>query len=204
MQLRRPLSESKYMHLGEPFSEHSLPEAPGRVVVVADDISRRVRELSEAIAADYSDRELTILAVLTGSLIFLADLIRKMPVMMRVDLVSVSSYPGRTTTSRGPRVTTPWTADMDGRDVLIVDDILDSGGTLKMLREAVLKAGAADVRTCVLLSKSRDDLSERVEPEYVGFDVPDEFLIGYGLDYDGFYRNLPDVRALAQKPEASP
>lgn len=188
----------------DPFSDPSPPEVPGRVVVARDDISRRVRELSESIADCYGERELTILAVLTGALIFLSDLIRCMPIMMRVDLVSVSSYPGKTTTSRGPRVTTPWTAEVAKRDVLIVDDILDSGRTLEMLRRTVVEAGAEDVRTCVLLQKRRDDLPDRIRPEFVGFDVPDEFLIGYGLDYDGLYRNLPEVRALPQPPEASP
>lgn len=167
------------------------------VVVDRHEIDRRVGELAEEIANRYGSNELTILAVLTGSLIFLADLIRRMPVMMRLDLVSVSSYPGRTTISRGPRVSTPWAADVQGRHVLIVDDILDSGRTLDMLRTAVNDAGAEDVGACVLLSKRREDLPNRVGAEFVGFDVPNEFLIGYGLDYDGLYRNLPDIRSLS-------
>jgi hypoxanthine phosphoribosyltransferase len=177
-------------------SEHRPATEPGRVVVARDDIARRVGELADEIANCYDGKELTILAVLTGALIFLADLIRRMPVMMRVDLVSVSSYPGAATASHGPQVTTGWTVDLAGRHVLIVDDVLDSGRTLGMLRAAVAEAGAADVRTCVLLRKERSDLPDRLQAEFVGFDVPDEFLVGYGLDHDSLYRNLPDVRAI--------
>lgn len=184
------------MHNGESSQQPQPPTSPGRVVVDESDIARRVGELADEIAACYGSRELTLLAVLTGSLIFLADLIRRMPLMMRLDLVSVSSYPGRTTVSRGPRVTTPWAGDVRNRHVLIVDDILDSGQTLQMIRQAVADAGAEDVRACVLLRKTRDDLPRRIDAEFVGFDVPNEFLIGYGLDHDGLYRNLPDIRSI--------
>ena len=186
------------MDCRESSSEPQPATAPGRVVVARADIARRVQELADGIAERYAGRELTILAVLTGALIFLADLIRRMPVMMRVDLVSVSSYPGAATASRGPELTRAWTVELSGRHVLVVDDILDSGGTLEMMRSAVADAGAADVQTCVLLRKRRDDLPERIRPEFVGFDVPNEFLVGYGLDHDSLYRNLPDVRALSR------
>jgi hypoxanthine phosphoribosyltransferase len=191
------------MQRSEPSSEHRPAPQPGRVVVARSDIALRVGELADQIANGYQEKELTILAVLTGALIFLADLIRRMPVTMRVDLVSVSSYPGAATASRGPQVTAGWTVDLSGRHVLIVDDILDSGRTLAMLQAAVADAGAADVKTCVLLRKQRSDLPDRLQPEFVGFDVPNEFLVGYGLDHDSLYRNLPDVRALPA-PEGTP
>ncbi|MGC9454814.1 MAG: phosphoribosyltransferase [Phycisphaerae bacterium] len=200
----RRFFEERHMHHGESSSTSGPPTAPGRVVVDRSDIARRVGELADEIASHYGSSELTILAVLTGSLIFLADLIRRMPVMMRLDLVSVSSYPGRTTVSHGPRVTTPWAADVRNRHVLIVDDILDSGQTLQMIRKGVTDAGARDVRACVLLRKTRDDLPDRGEAEFVGFDVPNEFLIGYGLDHDGLYRNLPDIRCLGETGRTAP
>ncbi len=167
-----------------------------RVVVSRDDIAKRVGELGLAISDCYADEELTILAVLTGSLIFLGDLIRKLPMRMRLDLVSVCSYPGRSKESQGPHFTTPIPANLTGRHVLVIDDILDSGGTLRVLLDAVEKMGPASLRSCVLLRKDRPDLSNRITPDFVGFEVPNEFLVGYGLDFDHLYRNLPEICVL--------
>jgi len=168
-----------------------------RVVVMREQISARVSRLAAEVARRYEGRELTILAVLTGSLIFLADLIRELPLVMRIDLVSVSSYPGAATASRGPELRGGFPSELAGKSVLIVDDILDSGRTLADLVRRVRAAGAADVRSCVLLRKHRPDLPDRPAPDFFGFDIADEFVVGYGLDYNHLYRNLPEICVLA-------
>jgi hypoxanthine phosphoribosyltransferase len=179
-----------------------------RVLIPADRIAQKVRELARQITADHSepnqppDLQLTIVPILTGAMIFCADLIREMPVRMQIGLLSVSSYPGTATQSRGPTLqsNSPGNTlgEIRGRHVLLVDDILDSGGTIKMIVPLLRDSGAASVKTCVLLRKDRPSAKE-VKADYVGFDIPDEFVVGYGLDYDNYYRNLPDIVTL--KPE---
>ncbi|MFP4104896.1 MAG: hypoxanthine phosphoribosyltransferase [Phycisphaerae bacterium] len=176
--------------------EQSIRNDIERVLFTEEQIARRVETLAGQIAEQYAGRELTILAVLTGSLIFLADLIRKLPLPMRLDLVSVSSYPGQATRSEGPKVTVPPAGTLRGRNVLIVDDILDSGLTLQYLLDMVAEYQPESVSSCVLLRKERPDVENRTEAEFVGFDLPDEFVVGYGLDYDHLYRNLPDICVL--------
>ena len=181
-------------------SEEALRRQIDRVVVSRDRIARRVGLLAEQIAGCCRDEELTVVAVLTGSLIFLADLVRNMPLLMRLDVASVSSYPGQAVRSQGPRFRITPAIDLTGRSVLILDDILDSGRTLELLLETIAAQKPASLRTCVLLRKSRPDVPDRIEPDFVGFDLPDEFVVGYGLDYNHLYRNLPDLCVL--KPEA--
>ena len=175
-----------------------------QVLINRERIARRVDELAAQIGADYTapgseaPRELTVLAVLTGSLIFLADLVRRMPMMLRLRLIMVSSYPGQSTTTQGVRLIGELPTDLRGQHVLVVDDILDSGNTIRFVREILAERSPASVRTCMLLRKQRP--SAMVEhADYVGFDIPDAFVVGYGLDYDGYYRNLPDVVTL--KPQ---
>ncbi len=173
-----------------------------QVVIPRRRISRRVGQLARQIALDYGGRDLTILAVMTGSLVFLADLIRRLPFRMRLNLVSVCSYPGTATVSTGrPKLLTDVPAGLAGQDVVIVDDILDSGNTLGRLVDEVRRAGAASVRTCILLQKTRDDLPGRMTADYVGFITDNQFLVGYGLDFDNLYRNLPDVCILKRHQE---
>jgi len=167
-----------------------------RVVVRRGQISRGVRRLAGEIAARYDGHELTVVAVLTGSLIFLADLIRQMPLMMCIELVSISSYRGRTIRSQGPRFLTPPAGELAGKHVLVVDDILDTGKTLGLLLDKMAALRPASLRTCVLLRKNCPEAPERVQADFVGFDVGDEFVVGYGLDYNGRYRNLPDICVL--------
>jgi len=169
-----------------------------RVVVPRDRIAERVRELAAEIASCLQGEELTILAVMTGSLIFLADLVRELPGRMRIDLVSISSYPGRTTDSKGPEFISPVRVELKGKHVLVLDDILDTGRTLEVLLSRVEKMEPASLRSCVLLVKRRPDLTGRVRPDFVGFEVEPEFLVGYGLDFDNLYRNLPDVCVLGR------
>ena len=163
------------------------------VLIPRHRIAARLDELARRIIEAYPDGELTILAALTGSLVFLSDLIRRLPLRLRLDVVRVSSYPHQATASLEPSVLITPAGDIPGRHVLIIDDILDTGKTLGLIRGLVLAAGAASVRTCVLLSKRRDDLPGRVAADFTGFDIDDQFVVGYGLDYGDLYRNLPDV-----------
>jgi hypoxanthine phosphoribosyltransferase len=168
------------------------PDIAG-VLIPRHRIASRLDELAGRITETYPEGELTILAALTGSLIFLSDLIRRLPLRLRVDVVRVSSYPHQATASRESRVLIAPAGDLPGRHVLIIDDILDTGKTLELIRGLVLAAGAASARTCVLMSKRRDDLPARAAADFVGFDIEDQFVVGYGLDYGDLYRNLPDI-----------
>ncbi|HMN95225.1 MAG TPA: hypoxanthine phosphoribosyltransferase [Phycisphaerales bacterium] len=174
-----------------------------RVLLTAEEIAARVEALAREIAADLDRIEgeagLVLVPVLTGSIVFVADLMRRLPVKLRIGVTTVSSYPGRSTASQGAELRGAIPGDLGGRHVLIVDDILDSGRTLRLLRDVVRAQDPASVRTCVLLRKPTPGARE-TPCEYVGFDIPDEFVVGYGLDYDDHYRNLPYVGVL--RPEA--
>lgn len=177
-----------------------LPESVrgdiSRVLIRREQIAEAVGRLAAEIFAACGARELAVAGVLTGSLIFLADLIRELPMRMRLDVVSVSSYGGAATRPGPMRFELPPAADLRGRDVLIVDDILDTGRTLAALRDLIGRMAPASLHSCVLLAKQRADLPDRIEADFVGFRIPDAFVVGYGLDYNGLYRNLPDVCVL--------
>ena len=167
-----------------------------RVLISQERIANRVRELARQITADHQPAgEVTIVPVLTGAMIFCADLIRHIPIAMRIGLLAVSSYPGRSVRSQGTQVLGQQLGDLTGRHVLLVDDILDSGGTLRLVQGLLREHGAATVRSCVLLRKDRPAARD-VKAEYVGFEIPDEFVVGYGLDFNNYYRNLPDIVTL--------
>ena len=170
-----------------------------RVVVTAEQIRRRVDELAASIAHRYQGRELVVLAVMTGALVFLADLIRRLPIMMRLTLVSASSYSGATTTSNGIKSIGQVSDMIQGRDVLIIDDIIDSGHTLRALIEQVRRKAPLSVQTCVLLRKVRPGVDQPAA-DFLGFEIADEFVVGYGLDFDNLYRNLPDLNAMRLNP----
>ena len=174
-----------------------------RILIDRSAIAARVGELGAAIAADLeratgADR-LVVVPVMTGALVFAADLVRTLPMRLRLELLEASSYPGRATTSQGVTLGAGPKADLSGEHVLIVDDIFDSGRTLEAVRGLVAARRPASVRTAVLLRK-RARRAVDMEPDYVGFDVPDAFVVGYGLDYDGWYRNLPDIAVLKDGP----
>lgn len=165
------------------------------ILISEQRIGARVEELGRQIDEDYRGRSLTIVAVLTGSLILLADLIRRIHLPHRVGLVQASSYKGATT-ERGTLVINESLApDVAGRDVLLLDDIFDTGHTLSALVPHLRDRGALSVRTAVLLRKiGRQEVA--MEPDYVGFEIPDAFVVGYGLDYDDDYRHLPHIAVL--------
>lgn len=167
-----------------------------RVLISEQQIDARVRELADQITADHAaSAEVTIIPILTGAMIFCADLIRRIPIAMRIGLMTVSSYPGQAVQTQGSKLVGGSFGELAGRHVLIVDDILDSGGTLKLVIPMVQAQQPASVKTCVLLRKDRPSARE-VQADYVGFDIPDQFVVGYGLDYDDYYRNLPRIVTL--------
>ncbi|MGY8752310.1 MAG: hypoxanthine phosphoribosyltransferase [Phycisphaerales bacterium] len=165
-----------------------------RILIARGAISDRVRELGEAITKnleDVGEHEIALVAVMTGSLIFVADLMRHLPMKIQIQLMTASSYVGKSTKSNNDPMLgkLPEVKDMH---VLLVDDILDSGKTLTRIRAELEKLQPKSIQSCVLLRKKIDS-AMHVPCEYVGFDIEDEFVVGYGLDYDGYYRNLPDI-----------
>ncbi len=170
------------------------------MLVPRERIARRVNELAEAIEADFNGRPITIAAVMTGALIFTADLIRRLPSAMRIHLVQIRSYRGTAVTSEGAHLLAGPSEDLTGQDVLLIDDILDSGRTLKRAVDAFGRAGARQVRTCVLAAKPADirDPEGLSGADYVGFEIPPVFVVGYGMDFDDCYRNLPDIAVLEE------
>jgi hypoxanthine phosphoribosyltransferase len=159
----------------------------------------RLDELAAQITADYRDKEVTVVAVLNGSFMFMADLLRRIPLPLRVDCLSVSSYHGGTESSGVVTFDQTSLPDIDGRHVLILDDILDSGLTLHSIG-AKLRAETKplSVRSCVLLAKRKVRAVE-AQADYVGFEIGDEFVVGYGLDFEERYRNLPFVGVLRRE-----
>ena len=158
-------------------------------------ISRRLDELAAQISKDYSQKELTVIAVLNGSLMFMADLLRRIPLPLTLDCLSVASYHGKAQTSGEVIFKQIALPDVQDRHILILDDILDSGHTLAAIREKLETAQPRSIRVCVLLSKKKKRARE-VDADYLGFEIEDEFVVGYGLDYDERYRNLPCVGVL--------
>jgi hypoxanthine phosphoribosyltransferase len=168
------------------------------VLLTDEQIRRRIKTLAAEIKAVYGDREFTIISLINGAVMFTADLMREIDNPVRLDCIRVSSY-GRETKSIGtPKVIHSLTLDIARRDVLIIDDILDTGKTLKLVRDLVSDLNPSSVRTCVLLDKkSRREVA--LEADFVGFEIPDKFVVGYGLDFAERYRNLPGIGVL--KPE---
>lgn len=172
-----------------------------RILIPRARIAQRVRELAGEIARTYEhdlDAGLTLVTILSGALIFLSDLMRQLPLRMKIGLVTVSSYRGATTQSRGASVLQELNVDVAGRHVLVVDDILDTGGTLRAVRQGLARAGAKSIRTCVLLRKPSKAPPD-VPAEFVGFDIEDVFVVGYGLDYNDHYRNFADIGVLRKE-----
>jgi hypoxanthine phosphoribosyltransferase len=178
--------------------EHGL----GDVLVSAEDLQRRVVELGEEISRDYAGRRLLLIGVLKGAVFFLSDLMRYIDVPVEVDFMAVASYGSATDSSGVVRILKDLDAAIDGRDVLIVEDIVDSGLTLQYLLRNLGSRGPRTLEVCALLTKPerrKVDLPTR----YVGFEIPDRFVVGYGLDYAEQYRNLPFVAALERHTPAS-
>lgn len=166
-----------------------------KILLPATQIREGVRRLAAELRAVYGDRPVTIVAVLTGSVVFLADLIRHLNFPLDLELVRASSYRGRAVRPGELTLDLDGLPDPAGRELLIVDDIFDTGRTLKALTDALVERGPKSLRTAVLLRKAgRQEVP--MGPDFTVFDIPDEFVVGYGLDFDGRYRNFPFVGVL--------
>ena len=168
------------------------------VLFSEEQLKTRVNEIAQEIERDYAGKEIMLISVLRGSFIFMADLCRAIDLDCTLDFMSVSSYGKGTSSSGQVQITKDLSEDISGRHIIVVEDILDSGNTLYNLAGHLRDRGAASVALCVLLDKPARR-EKPIEPNYVGFTVPDEFVVGYGLDYADRYRNLPYVGVL--KPE---
>ena len=169
----------------------------GEILVQPDRLRRRVRELGEEISADYDGRNPLLIGVLKGAIFFLSDLMREISCPCEVDFMAISSYGSSTASSGVVRILKDLDAPIEGRHVLIVEDIVDSGLTLQYLMRNLGARRPASLEVCALLTKP-DRRKVELPTRYLGFEIPDKFVIGYGLDHDERYRNLPYVAALEQ------
>jgi hypoxanthine phosphoribosyltransferase len=180
------------------------PEIDGRlgeILIHGDEIRRRVAELGEQISRDYAGKVPVLVTILRGGVLFLADLMRTLRVDHEIDFMSVSSYGfAETRTSGVVRILADLNMNIEGRDVLIVEDIVDTGLTLSYIRENLETRQPASLRICALLDKKARRVKD-VKVDYVGFEIPDRFVIGYGLDFAERYRNLPHIVALKEPVE---
>lgn len=166
------------------------------ILITQDQIHEKIAELARRIEADYAGEKLLLVGVLRGAVMVMADLARELKIPVEMDWMAVSSYGSGTQSSGVVRILKDLDSDLTGRKVLIVEDIIDSGLTLSWLRGNLESRGAASVKICALLRKP-DALKVEVDVEYIGFDIPNEFVVGYGLDYAEKYRNLRGVAVLA-------
>jgi len=173
--------------------------AIAEILVQADDLQHRIRELGAEITRDYADRDLLMVCVLKGAVFFLSDLMREVEVPCEVDFMAVASYGSSTDSSGVVRILKDLDAPIEGRDVLIVEDIVDSGLTLQYLLRTLSARGPATLEVCALLTKP-ERRKVALPTRYVGFEIPNRFAIGYGLDHAERFRNLPYVAALSETP----
>jgi hypoxanthine phosphoribosyltransferase len=174
-----------------------MKTALGRILITEDDIRRRIAEIGRQIASDYAGSNVTLVGILKGSFVFLADLIRAISpeVGVEVDFMSVSSYGDTTTTSGTVHIEKDLVVSIEGKDIIIVEDIVDTGLTLLHVYNICSGRGARSLRVATLLEKPGNSKYDR-PLDYVGFTIPNEFVVGFGLDYAQRYRNLPDIRVL--------
>lgn len=158
-------------------------------------IEKRVVELGKQISHDYANEELLVICILKGSVIFFSDLIRALDIPVKIDFLRVSSYGSGVCSSEKVKVSGTLPENFTGSKILLVEDIVDSGLTLKFLLEYFMERGASDIKVCTMLDKP-DRRRVSVSPDYIGFTVPDEFVVGYGMDFDQKYRNLPYIAIL--------
>lgn len=166
-------------------------------LISEDEISQRVAELGQRISTDYAESNLTILGVLTGSIVLLADLIRAIDLQLRVGLIQASSYHGTATEPGKLSINSSLVPDLTGRDVLVIDDIFDTGNTMVGLFDTIRDFNPSSLKSAVLLWKT-ERTTVAMEPDYYGFKIPNEFVIGYGLDYNDEYRHLPYIGVMEE------
>ena len=187
-------------HLGFSHKERRCLDAPmhedvAKVLIDEEVIEKRLNILADRILEEFSGRQFVVIVILKGALVFTADLLRRMPIPLEIECINVASYHGATQSSGQVNFLDSKLPRVEGRAVLLIDDILDTGRTLDAVGEKLREQGAEIVKSCVLLSKDKERAA-KVAADYVGFHVGDEFVIGYGLDYKGLYRNLPYVGVL--------
>jgi hypoxanthine phosphoribosyltransferase len=173
----------------------SMHDDVEEILISHEQIQARVTELGRQLAADYDGRFPVLVSVLKGSIVFLADLVRSMPVPLSIDLMELSSYGASTESSGQVRILKDLSGPIEGRDVIVVEDIIDTGLTLNYLLKYLHDRGPSTIRICCLLDKPARRLAE-IDIDYRGFTIADRFVIGYGLDYDERYRNLPYIGVL--------
>jgi len=167
----------------------------GRVLITQEEIRERVRELGKAVARDYAGLDPLLIGVLKGALVFLADLIRATDIPVALDFIGVSSYGASIRSSGVVRITADLSVTIEDRHVLLVEDIIDSGRTINYLRRNLQTRHPRSLKLCALLDKA-ERREEEVEIDYLGFSIPNHFVVGYGLDFVGLYRNLPYIAVL--------
>lgn len=167
----------------------------GELLLSSEEIQEKVREMGERITEDYAGERLLLICILRGAVVVLSDLMRCVELPCDIDFMDISSYGSGTSSSGVVRILKDLEEDVAGRHVLIVEDIIDTGLTLSYLRRSLLARNPASLEICTLLTKPSRRQVE-LDVKYVGFEVPDVFVVGYGIDYAGAYRNLPEIRAL--------
>lgn len=176
-----------------------LRENIARVLLTEEEIQTKVAAMAAEISEDYRDKQLLLVGILKGSMVFMADLMRKLSINAKIDFMSVSSYGSSTVSSGQVRIILDLKRPIENYDLLLVEDILDSGATLSYLKELLTARQPRSIRIATLLDKPERRKAD-IAADYKGFEIPDEFVVGYGLDYDEDYRNLPYIGVL--KPEA--
>ncbi|MDI3508825.1 MAG: hypoxanthine phosphoribosyltransferase [Clostridiales bacterium] len=172
-----------------------MEEILERVLLDEEQIKKRIKELGRDITEDYKNKDLLMIGVLKGAIVFFSDLIRAIDLPLTTDFIAVSSYGSSTKSSGIVRILKDLDEPVDGKDILIVEDIIDTGLTLHYLVDNIITRNPNSVKICCLLDKPERRLTE-VDVDYVGFAIPDEFVVGYGLDYNERYRNLPNISVL--------
>jgi hypoxanthine phosphoribosyltransferase len=186
-----------------PMRQPDLTGDVASVLITEEEIRTRVADLGRRISEDYQGKELTLVSVLKGSLPFMADLMRAITIPVAIDLMEVSSYGTATESSGLVRILKDLSSSIDGREVLIVEDIIDTGLTLNYLVRYLRGKNPRSLRICTLVDKPARRLVD-IPIDYRGFEIPDQFVIGYGLDYGEYYRNLPFIGVLKPEVYASP
>ena len=169
-----------------------------RVLLTEEEVDRRIGEIAEQISRDYAGQEVHLICILKGGVFFTCELAKRLTVPVTMDFMSVSSYGGGTESSGIVKLVKDLDESLEGKNVLIVEDIIDSGRTLAYLIDVLNQRKPAEIRLCTLLDKPERRVKKQVKVDYVCFTIPDEFVVGYGLDYDQKYRNLPYIGVVEQ------
>ena len=172
-----------------------------RVLLTEEEVDKRIQEIGEQISKDYAGKQVHLVCVLKGGSFFMCELAKRITVPVSLDFMSVSSYGAGTVSSGVVRIIKDLDEPLEGKNVLIVEDIIDSGRTLAYLIEVLKQRGPKDIRLCTLLDKPERRVKKQVKVDYTCFTIPDEFVVGYGLDYDQKYRNLPYIGVVEQDQE---